>query len=62
MKTDRMDAYLVAVDTKQPVKWTEAFTGAEDPDYWTTFSEELVPITPRQRENRAERPQWVGDE
>lgn len=45
-KADRMDAFLVNIDAEKPLRWTEAFTGAEDPDYWATFSDQLVPVAP----------------
>jgi homogentisate 1,2-dioxygenase len=44
-RVDRMDAYLVNIDSELPFKWTEAFTSVEDPDYWASFSDQLVPIT-----------------
>jgi homogentisate 1,2-dioxygenase len=45
-KADRMDAFLVNIDAEKPLRWTEAFTGAEDPNYWATFSDQLMPVTP----------------
>lgn len=37
-------AFLVNIDAEKPLRWTEAFTGAEDPNFWATFSDQLVPV------------------
>jgi homogentisate 1,2-dioxygenase len=41
-KSDRMEAYLVNVDSEKPYQRTEAFTAAEDPNYWASFSDQLM--------------------
>ncbi|MHA6795638.1 homogentisate 1,2-dioxygenase [Pseudonocardia bannensis] len=43
-KLDRMEAYLVNIDSEQPLAWTQAFTDAEDPGYWATFSDQPVRV------------------